>query len=231
MIGFLILVASIAAGVLLTRLLAKRGTGKAKRRFAGVAVGVFAFIVLAVVLNPTARDGEASATAHTTAAPARVAAAAPQDPADAIKALAPRKISKVEFQTLAQPHQVWITVSQGESWSSASAMSDFGLNVFDVLKDGRKVLPSDADVIFVLRVPTVDAYGNKGEDKVLNLSISASDRAKINFDSGAFTSFSLLNLATPRVRNAIGTRMLGEFCSDDNYAKWAASFCMKATNA
>lgn len=227
MTSFLILLVSIAVGAGACYLARKRGMGKWPRRTVGVGVW---FVALVILVNAFAPPVQAEQQAK--AAPTKsVVAVAPTDTASAIKALAPDKIAHVEIQDTATPHQVWITLSQDSAWSAASSLSNFGQVALDVLKDGRAVLPANADVIFVLRVPTVDRYGNTAHDKVLNLSVKAADRERINFDSGEFTSYSLLNLAEPHTRNAVGGQMLRDFCADDDYAKWASFFCMKAANA
>lgn len=69
MTNFIILIVSIAAGVLLSRLLAKRGTGKWTRRIGGVATGLVALVVLVGVFAPRPESASKAAVA-TSAAPA-----------------------------------------------------------------------------------------------------------------------------------------------------------------
>lgn len=228
MVGFFILIVSVAAGILLTHFMAKRGTGKLKRRLAGTGGGVLAFIVLALILNPAARDGAGTTVKSAKAPVASAPAASPQSPEDAIKALAPKEITKVEIDKLPTNSQVWVTLRQGDTWSNATSIRDFGMSAYDLLKKARPVLPADADVTFVLRVTTVDKYGNEGADNVLDLTVKGADLAKINFDSGNFDSMSLLNLATPHTRNGLGSQLVLAFCSDDSYSKSAQWFCRKA---
>jgi hypothetical protein len=72
----------------------------------------------------------------------------------------------------------------------------------------------------------IDAYGNEGMRRTLDLAMDRATMERINYDR--ITIWGLLNLTTPTIHHPLGQQMIAEYCQDDDARRYSTDFCLGA---
>lgn len=121
-------------------------------------------------------------------------------PPEPVVVVAPTRIEQLNNSI----SRVTLTDEQTTSVHLVHPDFDASITLFSLASDAleitggmrtHKLVPATEFVRFIVFVPSSDNYGNKNYMPVVGLLIRTSEIKKINFESGAFTEFDLLDLS------------------------------------
>ncbi|MGE8577721.1 MAG: hypothetical protein ACN6QT_21755 [Burkholderia contaminans] len=114
--------------------------------------------------------------------------------------------------------------------SAGADMSSAALGIERVIKGIVTYFPNQHadEVRIVLNAGMVDRYGNQSRADLYEIPFEMSEIRKINFDSGSFSHWALLNLSgQPKLLHPTGMELIAAYCKEENNAKYADEFCLR----
>ncbi|QEW85433.1 hypothetical protein [Burkholderia pseudomallei] len=115
--------------------------------------------------------------------------------------------------------------------SAGSDMSNAALGIERIIKGLVTHFPNQRadEVHIVLNSGLVDRYGNTSNADIYEIPFAMDEIRKINFTSGNFSHWDLLNLSgQPALLHPTGMELVAAYCKEENNAKYANVFCRRS---
>lgn len=147
----------------------------------------------------------------------------------AIAALS-KSIVSVDHQDFSTPPALVLTL-HAQGWDESHTFFSFADDALGILAGMKKadLLTRGRDVAFIVRADMIDGHGDSDGQNIARVNVPYSEIEKINFDSGQFTAWDLLNLSSVEFNSAHGRGLVESFCSSDKNSDFAPRFCTNAS--
>lgn len=122
-----------------------------------------------------------------------------------------------------------IFYSRDSALSASSYIFSAGQDVMEISHEIMEQWPEKITrLVYFIRAPTQDKYGNQGSSLAIKLFYKANDLNKINWDN--FTNWQMLNITSDMEIKPLGRSMIAKYCQDTGNAKYSGDFCRQALN-
>ncbi|MBO1857948.1 hypothetical protein J4G52_30820 [Burkholderia cenocepacia] len=115
--------------------------------------------------------------------------------------------------------------------SAGSDMSNAALGIERIVKGLVTYFPNQRadEVHIVLNSGLVDRYGNTSQADIYEIPFAMEEIRKVNFASGNFSHWDLLNLSEqPKLLHPTGMELISAYCKEEDNAKYANRFCRRS---
>lgn len=98
-------------------------------------------------------------------------------------------------------------------------------DISDISEEILEFWPDDySEILWFIRFPSVDQYGNKGEGTAMKISYRLDDLKRINWDN--MNEWQFLNLANlVEMNGGVGRKVAIAYCDDETHRKHSTGFC------